>query len=526
MTRLTLPPRTDREDRQTNSLMEAFAQKTQDVRSDIYIGGGRDVFVGTAANDARKVTNGLLHEHNVKDYGAVGDGITDDTAAIQAAIDAAGSDPVVVPNGTFAISSTLTLATNDSALICHGELAVVGNGDYDYAILISGDDVFCQVRLNQSGITTHNGRGEGVRVQGVRALVTGLITGERDVRQNATSNGVLVLSEAAGCTLQNLYIEETGYAGVRQNGSRNLVLDRVWCVNYEAKGYTYNPGEQRGSVDFKWYYADTNTTALNSEGLLVDPATLENRMEILTADFIYIVGSNKSNGAKIEYCGTVLIDKIVIAATDTGNSSSSALRVTNCYNRIHIGTAILTGNKSFSDVSTLRIVNSVTADIRIEYLRATGSNTNVWYEGTGKMVVARGDFDGASTQEVRWDADEGGEMEFHDITQGSSGASVPGVVAFSSTNDVLPGAMKILEWDISNGILFSQSRMPFKVQRNLGRPRTFWADNDPASEGETVAYARGDIVYNTEPSASGTIGWVCVAAGSPGTWKSFGDIAA
>lgn len=35
----------------------------------------------------------------------------------------------------------------------------------------------------------------------------------------------------------------------------------------------------------------------------------------------------------------------------------------------------------------------------------------------------------------------------------------------------------------------------------------------------------GDIVYNSAPSASGTIGWVCVTAGAPGTWKTFGTIA-
>lgn len=40
------------------------------------------------------------------------------------------------------------------------------------------------------------------------------------------------------------------------------------------------------------------------------------------------------------------------------------------------------------------------------------------------------------------------------------------------------------------------------------------------------SYDRGSIVWNTSPSASGTVGWVCVTAGSPGTWKTFGSIAA
>jgi hypothetical protein len=35
---------------------------------------------------------------------------------------------------------------------------------------------------------------------------------------------------------------------------------------------------------------------------------------------------------------------------------------------------------------------------------------------------------------------------------------------------------------------------------------------------------KGDIVWNENPMAGTNIGWVCVAAGSPGQWKSFGTI--
>jgi hypothetical protein len=36
----------------------------------------------------------------------------------------------------------------------------------------------------------------------------------------------------------------------------------------------------------------------------------------------------------------------------------------------------------------------------------------------------------------------------------------------------------------------------------------------------------GDKVYNSAPAAGGYIGWVCTAAGTPGTWKTFGAITA
>lgn len=49
---------------------------------------------------------------------------------------------------------------------------------------------------------------------------------------------------------------------------------------------------------------------------------------------------------------------------------------------------------------------------------------------------------------------------------------------------------------------------------------------EAAAAPTTGTYSRGDIVYNTAPSAGGTLGWVCVSGGTPGTWKTFGTIEA
>lgn len=40
----------------------------------------------------------------------------------------------------------------------------------------------------------------------------------------------------------------------------------------------------------------------------------------------------------------------------------------------------------------------------------------------------------------------------------------------------------------------------------------------------TGAHAQGEIVFNNGAAASGKVGWVCVTAGTPGTWKPFGAI--
>lgn len=59
-----------------------------------------------------KISN--LKIANVKDFGATGDGVTDDTQAIQDAIDYADTNKclVYIPNGTYIISSTITIGAN------------------------------------------------------------------------------------------------------------------------------------------------------------------------------------------------------------------------------------------------------------------------------------------------------------------------------------------------------------------------------------------------------------------------------
>lgn len=59
--------------------------------------------------------------------------------------------------------------------------------------------------------------------------------------------------------------------------------------------------------------------------------------------------------------------------------------------------------------------------------------------------------------------------------------------------------------------------------RNYGTPtRVIWNNAAPTTD----TWARGDIVWNTAPSAGGTPGWVCVTAGTPGTWKAMANVAA
>lgn len=64
---------------------------------------------------------------NVLDFGAVGDGVADDTAAIQAAVDAANGDYVFFPNGTYRITDSITRLTSTTETFIPG-MKLIGEG--------------------------------------------------------------------------------------------------------------------------------------------------------------------------------------------------------------------------------------------------------------------------------------------------------------------------------------------------------------------------------------------------------------
>lgn len=85
--------------------------------------------------------------------------------------------------------------------------------------------------------------------------------------------------------------------------------------------------------------------------------------------------------------------------------------------------------------------------------------------------------------------------------------------------------------DFVNGFVWITTNVPTPPTANttmegIEHPngkREFWASAAPTSAEFTGV--QGDRVWNTAPAAGGTPGWVCVTAGSPGTWKAMANLA-
>jgi len=147
---------------------------------------------GGTGSVSRTVENKLQESVSVKDFGAVGDGTTDDTAAIQAAINSLTTGGnVYIPTGTYKITATLTDDKNAPTssgmpitLIGSGASEVAGEGTI---IQTTGAMVGIIFDGNRSGgrhfhIKGDNGAADGsshgIQVQSSRAKWKDIVSSE------------------------------------------------------------------------------------------------------------------------------------------------------------------------------------------------------------------------------------------------------------------------------------------------------------------------------------------------------------
>lgn len=161
---------------------------------------------------------------DVRTYGAIGDGETDDTAAIQAAIDAcatAGGGVVVIPPGTYSLTARASLfdAGVWAALFIPSAVLIQGAGPQATILSLDDDgDHDCSVTLNAHA--------------NVAGADSGIILRDFSVTDAAGADhlhqGINFL-RATDCYVDNVYID-----GIQSSGPETFALEFALCANMHA----------------------------------------------------------------------------------------------------------------------------------------------------------------------------------------------------------------------------------------------------------------------------------------------------
>ena len=150
--------------------------------------------------------------YNVKDYGAVGDGTTDDKGAINLAItaaNAAGGGTVVIPNGTFAVGGSVVSGIADG---------IAG------IVLLSNVNLVIQGTVFVKNGTTGSGTFYGVIRSPDVGISNASITGTGTINGNKAN-------QVASQQCSNIYLSCVF----------NVVVDGIYCVNANGMGIQLIP---------------------------------------------------------------------------------------------------------------------------------------------------------------------------------------------------------------------------------------------------------------------------------------------
>jgi len=239
----------------------------------------------------RTVQDKLRESVSVKDFGAVGDGVADDSAAFQASLNAAASSggAVFVPAGTYQVQG-LTIASN-VRLVGEGITSIIravsGMGDTTTIIRNANQGAYTDANISfENLVFDGNGAGKG---GGAQARFTELVSMSRvtDLR-------------VIGITVRN-----TGYIGFAIGGCRRVLVEGCRFTDCGFNGATANGGSAL-------WVASTGTDH-SHDVKVANCEFYDNRWHGLQANFIggLVEGNTFRNNQEAHIFSSYLLPNIV-----------------------------------------------------------------------------------------------------------------------------------------------------------------------------------------------------------------------
>jgi hypothetical protein len=198
---------------------------------------------------------------SVKEFGATGDGVTDDTAAIQAAINSLTAGGIVyLPGATYIVSSTLNIPVSNVKMMGSGNATVIKAADSsNYVVMILAnalngivisDLVVDANHANRAGLTN---RTVGIEL---RSCVDSTV--ENCISQNmigapgtpGVGIGISGLSnrcKVTSCILKDCGIDGKAADGIYSSGIQTLIINCI-AINCKDTGFVIEKSNQSGII--------------------------------------------------------------------------------------------------------------------------------------------------------------------------------------------------------------------------------------------------------------------------------------
>jgi hypothetical protein len=206
--------------------------------------GGQSVSGSTFTITAPPATSGV---RNVRNYGATGNGSTDDTAAIQKALDAAVSgDSIYFPTGTYHISGSVDVHTSNVRVYGDGAASVI-KGDTTQTDLV---------------VVYNSGSMSGVRFDQLHFL------GPRVFDKTVNQGSGIALNGVSGTQVTNCIFEGVGAALQESDTSSGTSLSGCQILDWGRVGLFLNGGDNIQSTSFNQH--DPNSSnQVTSHGIYI-----------------------------------------------------------------------------------------------------------------------------------------------------------------------------------------------------------------------------------------------------------------
>jgi hypothetical protein len=589
---------------------------------------------GTDAT-ARTIDSKLKDVVSVKDFGAVGDGVTDDTVAIQAAINRIGIYPgaeLYFPAGIYRITAPLTwnksirlkgaakggdggestVTIKATAAMTAVIQASTAEGDTDLTSRshFDGINIHCNSLANYGYLgTTNHTTFENLRVYG--ALVAGMsisygwcnLFHNLELSYNS-GDGLVLGNQSNQALVQHLKsFANTGWGCKLVGSSYSVKIVSSVLETCQKGGLWIGPGIQGFSIDCCYFEANASTgyTFTSPISYLVKADIVTNGTGTETA----IAGAFLSTGSITDCFTSPSADQAcfifgnglggtTIRNNRRNTSYSTAFELIRYFGNNSVSSSSLSygspndlqvlSNTNFTDFVVIDTANYSTYAVSYELCNSTifGSPSqnigetelNQWYlwasAGGGTFQRSSTKFDFNPNVPV-WEISHNANSDIYGFQINASDcpkyhnkwmvfsfwakcsfSGDGGIVVYANGSASSSYETTGAEWRLKSAMfkMPTSGTISFGIRIILnavtktaqiaapvlcqfgGDWNALWGAYQKQTQflyyaaPTTGTWKLGDVVVNTSPSAGGVPGWVCVTAGTPGTWKSMAALAA